>query len=164
MSRHNDTLLQDDGIPSMENAVVAIFHTEWNHEVVDELLEGCRRTLAKYKVAKVVTVKVPGAVELPFACRRYYESAAGSVTSPDALVMLGCVIRGGTPHFDYVCQAVTEGATRLNLTLPVPVIFGVLTVDTLQQATDRTGGTHGHKGEEAAVTALKMIALNRQLS
>ena len=164
MSRHNDTLLQDDGIPSMENAVVAIFHTEWNHEVVDRLLEGCQRTLVKYKVGKVVTVKVPGAVELHNACRRYYESTARSATSPDALVMLGCVIRGGTPHFDYVCQAVTEGATHLNLTLPVPVIFGVLTVDTLQQATDRTGGSHGHKGEEAAVTALKMIALNRQLS
>ena len=164
MSRHNDTLLQDHGIPSMENAVVVLLHTEWNHEVVDELVRGCEKTLAKYQVKKIVKIQVPGAVELPFACRRYYESTANGADSPDALVMLGCVIRGGTPHFDYVCQAVTEGATRLNLTLPVPVIFGVLTVDTAEQALERTGGSHGHKGEEAALTALKMIALNRKLS
>lgn len=164
MSRHNDTLLQDDGIPSMANAVVVLLHTEWNHEVVDELVRGCEQALGSHHVKKIVKMQVPGAMELAFGCRRYYEATAGGPESPDALIMLGCVIRGGTPHFDYVCQAVTEGATQLNLALPVPVIFGVLTVDTVEQAAERTGGTHGHKGEEAALTALKMIALNRKLS
>jgi len=74
---------------------------------------------------------------------------------------LGCVIRGETPHFDYVCQSVTQGVTLLNTRLPVPVIFGVLTVENMRQAQERLGGMHGHKGEEAAVTALKMIALSR---
>jgi 6,7-dimethyl-8-ribityllumazine synthase len=73
------------------------------------------------------------------------------------------VIRGDTPHFDYVCQSVTQGITHLNVTLPVPVIFGVLTVDTLAQAQERLGGPHGHKGEEAAVTAVKMLLLNQQI-
>lgn len=148
----------------MANAVIVLLHTEWNHEVVDELVRGCEAALGKHKVRKIVKVQVPGAVELPFACRRYYEATAGGPESPDALIWLGCVIRGGTPHFEYVCQAVTEGATQLNLVLPVPVIFGVLTVDTAEQAAERTGGVHGHKGEEAALTALKMIALNRKLT
>ena len=79
----------------------------------------------------------------------------------DAFIALGCVIKGDTPHFDYVCKAVTDGVTQLNLSLPVPTIFGVLTVNTEEQANERIGGKHGHKGEEAAVTALKMIALNQ---
>lgn len=148
----------------MENAVVVLFHTEWNHEVVDELLRGCEAMLERHRVGKVVKVQVPGAVELAFACRRYYESRQGGPGAPDALILLGCVIRGGTPHFDYVCRSVTDGATRLNLALPVPVVFGVLTVDDARQAAERTGGIHGHKGEEAALTALKMIAFNRSLS
>ena len=72
---------------------------------------------------------------------------------------MGCVIKGDTPHFDYVCKAVTDGVVQLNLSLPVPTIFGVLTVDNDQQANERIGGKHGHKGEEAAITAIKMIAL-----
>ena len=77
----------------------------------------------------------------------------------DAFIALGCVVRGGTPHFDYVCKAVTEGVVQLNLLLPVPTIFGVLTVDNEEQAKERIGGRHGHKGEEAAITAIKMINL-----
>jgi 6,7-dimethyl-8-ribityllumazine synthase len=73
------------------------------------------------------------------------------------------VIRGGTPHFVYVCQSVTQGITQLNLSLSVPVIFGVLTLDTMDQARERTGGIHGHKGEEAAITAIKMMILNKQI-
>ena len=80
---------------------------------------------------------------------------------PDAFIALGCVIRGGTPHFEYVCKAVTEGVMQLNLLLPVPTIFGILTVDNEEQAKERIGGIHGHKGEEAAVTAIKMIAVNQ---
>ena len=82
---------------------------------------------------------------------------------PEAIIAFGAVIRGGTPHFEYVCKAVTEGITQLNVTLDIPVIFGVLTLDNEQQAWERLGGVHGHKGEEAAITALKMIQLNRNL-
>ncbi|MBS1973980.1 MAG: 6,7-dimethyl-8-ribityllumazine synthase, partial [Bacteroidetes bacterium] len=78
---------------------------------------------------------------------------------PGAFIALGCVIRGGTPHFDYVCKAVTDGVVQLNLMLPVPTVFGVLTVDDQQQAEERIGGKHGHKGEEAAITALKMMCI-----
>jgi 6,7-dimethyl-8-ribityllumazine synthase len=103
---------------------------------------------------------VPGAFELPFAVKNHY---AYSERLPDAYIVLGTVIRGDTPHFDYVCKAVTDGIVQLNLSLDVPVIFGVLTVENEQQAKERIGGKHGHKGEEAAITALKMIALNRKL-
>lgn len=147
----------------MGNAVVVLFHTEWNHEIVDELARGCEATLQHHQVRRVVRVRVPGAVELSFACRRYYESTADGPDRPDAMILLGCVIRGGTPHFEYVCQTVIQGITGLNLALPVPVIFGVLTVDTPAQARERLGGSHGHKGKEAAITALKMISLNRKL-
>ena len=92
-----------------------------------------------------------GAVEIPFAINQAW---AGS-NVPEAFIALGCIVRGDTPHFDYVCRSVTDGVTYLNVHLPVPVIFGVLTVDNEEQAKERTGGKHGHKGEEAAITALK---------
>jgi 6,7-dimethyl-8-ribityllumazine synthase len=98
-------------------------------------------------------------VEIPFAIQQCWANN----NSPTAFIALGCVVRGGTPHFDYVCQSVTSGVTDLNLTMQVPVIFGVLTVDTMEQARERIGGVHGHKGEEAAITALKMMVLNQRL-
>lgn len=161
MSEHNISLMSETGIPDIWDAGVVLVHTEWNALIVDELARGCQRTLEKHGVTSVTRVRVPGAIELPFACRRYFESVKDSERRPDAIIALGCVIRGGTPHFDYVCQAVTQGITLLNLQLPVPVLFGVLTVDNLSQAEERTGGVHGHKGEEAAISALKMIAFNR---
>jgi 6,7-dimethyl-8-ribityllumazine synthase len=102
---------------------------------------------------------VPGAFEIPFAIKNYWEKA-GKKKKPDAFVALGCVVRGDTPHFDYVCKAVTDGVLQLNLLLPVPTIFGVLTVDNELQARERIGGEHGHKGEEAAITAVKMISIS----
>ena len=94
-----------------------------------------------------------------FAIKNYFEKKTKK-KKPDAFVALGCVIRGDTPHFDYVCKAVTDGVVQLNLLLPVPTIFGVLTVDNELQAKERIGGKHGHKGEEAAVTAIKMIPMS----
>ena len=88
---------------------------------------------------------------------------AYSKVPPDAYITLGTIIQGDTPHFDYVCKAVTEGVLQLNLAIDVPVIFGVLTVNTTTQALERIGGKHGHKGEEAAITALKMISINRKI-
>jgi 6,7-dimethyl-8-ribityllumazine synthase len=107
----------------------------------------------------VVILIGPGAVEIPFAIKNYWEST-GKKHKPDAFIALGCVIKGDTPHFDYVCKMVADGVLQLNLLLPVPSIFGVLTVNTEEQAMERIGGKHGHKGEEAALTALKMITLS----
>jgi 6,7-dimethyl-8-ribityllumazine synthase len=102
---------------------------------------------------------VPGAFEITFAIKQYWTKNKKAKEKPNAFIALGCVLRGDTPHFEYVCSAVTDGVLQLNLILPVPTVFGVLTVDTQQQALDRIGGKNGHKGEEAAMTAIKMLAL-----
>ena len=120
--------------------------------------------IRRLKVKKIITITVPGAFEIPFAIKNYWENSKGKKKKrPDAFIALGCVIRGGTPHFDYVCKAVTDGVVQLNLLLPVPTIFGVLTVDNELQAKERIGGKHGHKGEEAAMTAIKMISFTQAL-
>jgi len=156
----NSKLLQTGtGIPDIRDACIVLVKTEWNSAVTDELEAGAIRELKKWGIEKYQTLIVPGAVEISFAIRSYWESNAKP--RPDAFIALGCVIRGGTPHFDYVCQSVTNGITQLNLQLPVPSIFGILTVDNDEQARERIGGKHGHKGEEAAITALKMISLQR---
>ena len=147
------------GIPSITDAFVVIVKTEWNAPIVNKLEAGAKKIL-KAQGIDCKTLTVPGAFEIPFAVKNHYAYAA---TPPDAYITLGAVIRGDTPHFDYVCKAVTDGVLELNLMLDAPVIFGILTVDNEEQAKERIGGKHGHKGEEAAVTALKMIALNRKL-
>lgn len=153
----NSNLYHIDAGILPKDACVVIVRTEWNAAVVNKLEEGCRHILARHSVScKVVTV--PGAFEVPFGIISYW-NAHFAENRPDAFIALACVIKGDTPHFDYVCKGITDGIVQLNLTLPVPSVFGVLTVDTNEQAEERTGGRHGHKGEEAAVTALKMIAL-----
>ncbi|TAG14979.1 MAG: 6,7-dimethyl-8-ribityllumazine synthase [Sphingobacteriia bacterium] len=146
-----------EGIPDMEDAFVVIVKTEWNSAIVNALAKAARQVLkAKGVGCKVITV--PGAFEIPFAVKNHY---AYCKRMPDAYITLGAIIQGDTPHFDYVCKAVTDGVLQLNLSIDSPVIFGVLTVLTEVQAKERIGGIHGNKGEEAAITALKMIALNR---
>lgn len=141
----------------VEGAKVIIIKTAWNHAVTDALALGSERILTAHKVQSE-TYTVPGAVELTFAVRHLYNTRKDI----DAFITLGCVIRGDTPHFDYVCQSVTQGITLLNTQLGVPVIFGILTVNTEEQARERIGGRHGHKGEEAAFTAMQMIDFMRQ--
>ncbi len=149
------------GIPT-KDAFVVIVRTEWNAAIVDRLEDGCRAVLSQHQVAfRVVTV--PGAFEIPFAVKSYWDTLPPEASRPDVFIALACVVRGGTPHFDYVCKGITDGIVQLNLTLPVPTIFGVLTVDNDMQAEERLGGKHGHKGEEAAITALKMIALKTSI-
>lgn len=147
------------GIPSTKDAFVIIVKTEWNAPIINKLEAGAKKILKAQGVG-CKTLTVPGAFEIAFAVKNHYTYCK---TVPDAYITLGAVIKGDTPHFDYVCRAVTDGVVQLNLSLDVPVIFGVLTVDNEQQALDRTGGKHGNKGEEAAITAIKMIALNRKL-
>ncbi len=155
----NSKLLNSGAGILKKDACVVLVKTEWNAALVDELERGAVAELAKQGVKKMTTITVPGAVEIPFAIKNYWDSA-GKKKRPDAFIALGCVVKGDTPHFDYVCKIVADGVLQLNLSLPVPTIFGVLTVDNEQQAKERIGGKHGHKGEEAAITAVKMIALS----
>ena len=148
------------GIPSIKDAFVVIVKTEWNAAIVNKLEAGCKKIFKQQNI-NFKTLVVPGAVEIPFAVKQHYTH---STKLPDAYITLGTVIRGDTPHFDYVCKTITDGVLQLNLALEVPVVFGVLTVENEQQAIERIGGIHGHKGEEAAITALKMIELNRRLT
>jgi 6,7-dimethyl-8-ribityllumazine synthase len=147
--------------PNLKKASVVVVRTEWNAAIVDELFAGCKRILKENGI-EFLDFRVPGAIEIPFAIKKIWDTSTKK--KPDAFIALGCVIRGDTPHFEYVCQAVTNGISALNLQLPVPVVFGVLTVDNTEQALERTGGIHGHKGEEAADTALKMISFSRALN
>lgn len=155
----NSNLLQIDTGILNKNACIVIVRTEWNAEIIDKLEEGCRKVLDQYGIKRVKTLTVPGAFEIPYGIKASWEVNGGRGDRPDAYIALGCVLRGDTPHFDYVCKAVTDGIVQLNLTLPIPTIFGILTVDNQEQADERIGGKHGHKGEEAAITALKMINL-----
>ena len=148
--------LLNTGIPDNRDACIVLVKTEWNAAIVDELEKGCRQELQKHKTKKIITITVPGAFEIAFAVKKYWDNCKKK-ERPDAFIALGCVIKGDTPHFDYVCKAVTDGVVQLNLALPVPTIFGVLTVDNEEQARERIGGRHGHKGEEAAITAVKML-------
>lgn len=149
----------NEGIPSVQDAFVVIVKTEWNAHIIDQLEEGCINVLKANKVQSQ-TLVVPGAFEIPFAVKDFH---LNSTKKANAYIALGTVIRGDTPHFDYVCKGITDGVMQLNLSLDVPTIFGVLTVENEQQALERVGGVHGHKGEEAAVTAIKMIALKRSI-
>ncbi|HRQ52378.1 MAG TPA: 6,7-dimethyl-8-ribityllumazine synthase [Agriterribacter sp.] len=155
----NSNLYHSDTGILPKDACVVIVRTEWNAAIVDKLEEGCRRVLTEHKVSFSV-ITVPGAFEVPFGISAYWNAHHLQHGSrPHAFIALACVVRGGTPHFDYVCNGITNGIVQLNLTLPVPSVFGVLTVDNNGQAEERAGGIHGHKGEEAAITALRMIAL-----
>lgn len=149
-----------------KDACIVLVKTEWNASIVDELEKGAVDELRKQDVKTIVALIVPGAVEIPFAIKSYWDSKMASIGQdiPDAFIALGCIVKGDTPHFDYVCKIVADGVTQLNLALPVPTIFGVLTVDNDQQAQERIGGKHGHKGQEAAITAIKMIALKESFS
>ncbi len=158
MSVNSNNLYNTSGIQIPKDACVVLVRTEWNADSVDKLEEGAIRILQQHSVS-FKTVTVPGAFEIPFAIKKYWEQHKYKDDKPHAFIALGCVLRGDTPHFDYVCKAVTDGVVQLNLLLPVPTIFGVLTVDNQQQIDERLGGKHGHKGEEAAITALKMIGL-----
>ncbi|RYY48190.1 MAG: 6,7-dimethyl-8-ribityllumazine synthase [Chitinophagaceae bacterium] len=160
MAISSSEIFDTSGIRLNKDACVVIVSTEWNRDVVGKLEEGCIKVLEENNIA-YRKVLVPGAFEIPFAIRHFWSKAGNIVPRPAAFIALGCVLRGGTPHFEYVCNAVTDGIGQLNIQLPVPTIFGVLTLNTQEQADERTGGIHGHKGEEAAATAIKMIALSQ---
>lgn len=142
-----------------KDACIVIVHTQWNPVIVSGLMDGCVTTLRENGFLNYKIVQVPGAFEIPFSIKSIWENHSNKFEKPQCFIALGCVLRGETPHFDYISKAVTDGIMMLNMTLPVPTVFGVLTVDNQQQAEDRIGGAHGHKGKEAALTALKMMEL-----
>ncbi len=163
MSTSSSNLYNTTGIQLPKGACVVIVRTEWNAESIDKLEEGCKKVLEENGIHyKVITV--PGAFEIAFCIKTYWDAFKYKDDRPHAFIALACIIRGDTPHFDYVCKAVTEGVVQLNLMLPVPTIFGVLTVDNHQQIVERSGGRHGHKGEESAIAALKMISLRHSFN
>jgi 6,7-dimethyl-8-ribityllumazine synthase len=151
---------QPDQIPSAEGYSFGIVVSEWNLEITSALLKGAVETLIKHGAdADDIVVKyVPGSFELSLGAQLMVE-----YTESDAVICLGCVIRGETPHFDYICQGVTQGITHVNLEYNTPVVFGVLTTETQEQALDRAGGKHGNKGVEAAITAIKMAVLQNSM-
>lgn len=134
--------------------------SDWNHDITSSLLKGALNTLKKHgaKNKNIIVRHVPGSFELTIGA----QLLAGSY-DVDAIICLGCVIQGETPHFTYICQGVTYGITKLNLDYGIPFIFGVLTTLDHDQALERSGGKHGNKGDEAAVTAIKMVALQREM-
>lgn len=141
-------------------ARIGIVAARFNDRVVSRLLEAALDTLAGQGLDRdaILVARVPGAFELPLAARWIARQSAA-----DAVVALGAVIRGGTPHFDYVCAEAARGLRAASLELDVPVVFGVLTCDDQAQADARAGGEYGNKGREAALAALEMVSLRRRL-
>jgi len=144
-----------------EDTVIGIVVSEWNEEVTNNLAQGAINTLLKNGIKKenIIVKYVPGSFELALGANYLI-----NYTFAEAVICLGCVIQGETRHFDFICNSTANAIADLNLKTEIPIIFGVLTTDNQQQALDRSGGKHGNKGDEAAITALKMISLENDLS
>ncbi len=160
MKKTNLSEFDPNAIPNGNSYTIGIIAAEWNPEITNAMLQGAADTLREHgvKESNIIGRRVPGTFELSSAadmmlCR----------TTVDAVICIGCVIQGETRHFEFICQAVSQGLTNVALNHERPVIFSVLTTDTMQQALDRAGGKHGNKGVEGAVTALKMIAYQNSL-
>ena len=147
-----------DSLPDSSDMKIGIVVSQWNNKITDGLYNGAFTTLIGSGVSKnnIEKIEVPGSFELIFGAKLI------SKKDVDAIICLGSVIQGETKHFDHVCQAVSNGIKDLNISLNIPVIFGVLTDNTMEQAVNRSGGKHGNKGVEAAITAIKMVHLNQQ--
>jgi len=160
MSSANKNLSVTEGaeVPNAKTFKFGIVVAEWNYEVTNALKEGALKTLLQNGALQenILIKHVPGSFELTLGAQ--YLAEYGEV---DAIICLGCVIQGETRHFDFICDAVAKGITDLNIKYNKPFIFGVLTPENQQQALDRAGGKHGNKGDEAAVTAIKMLALKK---
>tara|TARA_B100000768_G_C11193582_1_gene338439 strand:+ start:434 stop:913 length:480 start_codon:yes stop_codon:yes gene_type:complete len=153
----NLSLFNKEDIPNCEFLSFGIVVSEWNEIITNNLYKGAYDTLIECGVSKenILRYDVPGSYELVFGAK------IAAKKYPDAIICLGSVIQGETKHFDFVCNAVSMGIKDLNIKLDIPVVFGVLTDNNVNQAIDRSGGKHGNKGIEAAITAIKMAILNR---
>lgn len=155
MSTTNLSSYDPTTVPDATGRRFAIVISEWNSQVTNAMGRGAIDTLRKYGVAEgdIDVEYVPGSYELIYACNRLTRRP-----DLDAIIAIGCIVRGETPHFDYLSEAVAVNLGKLNTEADMPIIFGVLTTNDLQQALDRSGGCRGNKGVEAAVTALKLVA------
>lgn len=151
---HNLSDYDASKVPDASNMKFGIVVSEWNSEITMALLKGAYDTLIKNgaKEENITVSYVPGAFELTFGAKILAENK-----KMDAIIGLGCIIRGETPHFDFISQGVTKGFVDLNMKYSIPFIFGVLTNNTMEQSVDRAGGKLGNKGDEAAITAIKMV-------
>ena len=149
-----------NSIPNAQNMIFGIVVSEWNEQITESLREGAINCLLENgaKIENITIKHVPGSFELTLGAQLLLEN-----TDADAVLCLGCVIQGETRHFDFICNAVAKGIMKLNSDYNTPVIFGVLTTNTIEQAKDRSGGKHGNKGTEAAISAIKMIALQQEI-
>lgn len=141
--------------PYIHGKRIGIVTSEWNSEITESLRNACVETLLKHKVKEtdITQVNAPGSFELPFIAKQLIQKGM------DAVICLGCIIQGETRHFDFIAEATANGIMNVGLQTNTPVIFGVLTTNTMEQALDRAGGKHGNKGVEAAMTCLKMLEL-----
>ena len=160
MATKNLSAYDLESVPTASGMKFGIVVAEWNYHITGALAQGAIDTLKKHGVTDedIILKHVPGTFELPLGGQFLAEYA-----QVDAVILIGCVIQGETRHFDYICLGVTKGTTELNLKYIKPFIFGVLTTDNEQQALDRAGGKLGNKGDEAAVTAIKMVALQKEI-
>ena len=157
---HNLSEYDIQSVPNAKGMRFGIVVSEWNHNITGALLEGAQQTLLKHGVEEndLIIMTVPGSFELVFGAAQMAKS-----DKVDGVIAIGCVIRGDTPHFDYICEGATQGLAELNTTGDVPVIYGLLTCNNLQQAQDRAGGILGNKGDECAITAIKMVDFKKKL-
>ena len=160
MATTNLSAYDPELVPAAGNMRFGIVVSDWNNDITWSLLDGSVKTLKKHKAKdkNIIIKHVPGSFELTLGAQFLAE-----YEDLDAVICLGCIIRGETPHFKYICQGVTQGITQLNLDYNIPFIFGVLTTDSHIQAKERAGGKYGNKGDEAAITAIKMAALQREM-
>ena len=160
MKKTNLSDYDPTAVPDGKEYKIGIVAAEWNPEVTDALLKGAVDTLKEHGVEKnnITVRRVPGTFELSSAADMMLHHC-----DLDAVICIGCVIQGETRHFEFICQAVSQGVTNVALKHRRPVIFSVLTTDNTQQALDRAGGKHGNKGVEGAITALKMVAFRQSL-
>jgi 6,7-dimethyl-8-ribityllumazine synthase len=158
---NNLSSVQGHPLPSGKGLKISIAVSEWNSEITDSLLKACQEALIESGLDKddIRLARTPGAFELPFAAKTLIKN-----TNPDAVICLGCVIKGETRHDEYINSSVAMGITQLSLATDIPVIFGVLTVESQQQAIDRAGGQYGNKGTESAHTALKMVQMKKSFA
>ncbi len=159
-TQHHNLSVIDSPLPSAEDMKFGIVVSEWNREITEALLSGAVRTLRSAGcLDQNIQIKyVPGTFELPLGAQFFAE-----YTDVDAVIALGCVVQGETKHFDFVCSGATQGITQLMLNWNMPVAFGVLTTDNMQQAKDRAGGKYGNKGDEAAAAAIQMVQLQNDM-
>jgi len=158
MSTENSNLSNFDSstVPSGDSLTIGLVVSKWNEKITESLFNGAFTTLTEFgvKANNIKRIDVPGSFELVFGSKKMIQAKV------DVVIAIGCVIKGETEHFDYICQSVSKGIVDLNINFDTPVVFCVLTDNNIQQSVDRSGGKHGNKGVEAAITALKLANLN----